>query len=118
MSKRMQMSTVIALAMLAGIAVAQTPAAPAPAAAPAAASATVIKNTCGKPEPHPGRMASDNARKTWAKDVTAWQECMRKYIADLQGQANAMVSAANVAIDDYNNSNKEIQKQLDAANDK
>jgi hypothetical protein len=112
--KPLKISAVVALAMLAGAAFAQTPPAPDPAAAPAA----VAKPSCGKPEPHPGRMASDNARKLWAKNVNTWQECMRKYIADVQAQANAFVSAANVAIDEYNTTSKEIQKQIEAVNEK
>jgi hypothetical protein len=105
-----KMSATLVLALFACAAVAQTP--------PAATAAPVPKASCGKVEPHPGRMASENARKSWAKDVTAWQECMRKYIADTQAQANALVSAANGAIDDFNNTTKEIQKQMEAVNEK
>ena len=58
----------------------------------------------------------------WNKEVQAWQECMKKYIGDLQAKADAAVKTANAAVADsnnaiaaYNATVKEMQAQADAA---
>ena len=103
-----QILAVLAFSVTAGVVCAQTPAA-APAPAKAAA--------CPKPDAFPGRLASDNAKRAWQKDVNTWQECMKKYVGDMQTEANNAVKAANAAIDDFNTAAREFQKQIDAAKD-
>ena len=109
----------LVFAVAAGTAVAQSPA-PAPADTSAAAAAAA--SVCPKPDPHPGRVASDQKRRGWAKDVNTWQECMKKYIAELEAKAdqavksaNAAVAASSGAIAVYNGAVKEFQAQADAA---
>jgi len=99
------------LASAAGAALAQTP-------APAAAADT---SQCAKPDPHPGRLASSQRLTGWNKEVAAWQECMKKYIAEVQARADAAVKTANAAVADsnaainaYNATVKELQAQADA----
>ncbi len=99
-------------AVAAGGAAAQSPA---PAAAPAS------KSNCTKPGDHPGRLSSDNQRRGWNKELNGWQECMKKYVTEVQGRAdvavkaaNAAVAESNAAVNEYNAAVKEIQAQIDA----
>ena len=109
-------TVVLAAFVIAGSATAQT-------AAPAAPTTSVTAAaSCPKPDPHPGRLASDNARKGWGKEVQAWTVCMKKYVADIQGQAdeavktaNAAVARSNTAVNEYNDTVKDLQAQSDAA---
>ena len=95
-------------AIVTGGAVAQSPA---PAAKP----------SCTKPGDHPGRLSSDNQRRGWNKELTGWQDCMKKHVAEMQARAdeavksaNAAVAESNAAVNDYNATVKEIQAQIDA----
>ena len=88
---------------------AQTPA-PAPASA-------VPKSTCVKPDRYPGRLASDNNKKQWEREVRAWGECMKKYVADLQVGIDASIKAANASIEEYNAGIKAFQEEVTKAND-
>jgi|GWRWMinimDraft_6_1066014.scaffolds.fasta_scaffold97453_2 hypothetical protein len=92
-------------------------------AAPVASTTSVTAGAnCPKPDPHPGRLASDNARKGWGKEVVTWTACMKKYVADIQTQAdeavkvaNAAVARSNAAVNEYNEIVKDLQAQNDAA---
>ena len=112
----------VAFAATASVVVAQTPAPtpPPPAAAPAAAA--VDTSSCGKPDSHPGRLASNEKMRGWNKEIATWQECMKKHIGDLQTKADSAVKAANAAVVDSNNAIaaynaqiKELQAQAEAA---
>jgi len=94
----------VALAIAtAGIAMAQSPTpTPSSAAEPPA---------CVKPDPHPGRLASDTRKKQWFKDVNAWKDCSGVYISELQARASTAIAAANKAVEDYNRAAKEFQEQ-------
>jgi hypothetical protein len=113
----------VAAFAVASIAGAQTPAAPAAPATPATAAAPAAEaSQCAKPDPHPGRIASNEKLRGWNKEVQTWQECMKKYIGDLQARADTAVKAANAAVADsngaiasYNATVKELQAQADAA---
>lgn len=114
---RIQSMVLVAL-LAAGSATAQTTA---PAAAPAAADATAGPN-CPKPDAHPGRLASDNQRRGWGKEVTTWETCMKKYVAEVSAKAdeavkaaNAAVARSNAAVDQYNAIVKDLQAQADAS---
>lgn len=105
--------TMLAGCALLGAAVAQTP-------APAASTGGAAK--CAKPDDHPGRLASDQRRRGWDKEVIAWQECMKAYVAEKQAKAdaavkvaNAAVAESNAAVNEYNDTVKVIQAQVDAA---
>lgn len=109
-------TVVIAALVVAGSATAQT-------AAPAAGTASVTAAaSCPSPDKHPGRLASDQARKGWVKEVQAWTACMKKYVGEIQAQAdeavkvaNAAVARSNAAVNDYNALVKDLQAQADAA---
>jgi hypothetical protein len=85
-----------------------------------ASAANVPKPSCQKPGdvPSPG-LASDNQRRAWQKDYTAWGECMKKFITEQQAAAEPYNKAANAAIDDYNSTvkmlNEQVEKLKDAA---
>ena len=109
----------LAFAVAASAALAQTPA---PAPADTAAAAAALASLCPKPDPHPGRLASEQKRRGWTKDVNTWQECMKKHIADLQVKSDQAVKTANAAIAEssaaiavYNSAVKEFQAQAEAA---
>jgi len=119
-----RLAAAAAFAAAASLAIAQTPAA-APAAAPAtapAATPAADTSSCGKPDPHPGRLASNEKMRNWNKEVQAWQECMKKHIGELQSKADVAVKNANAAVADsngaiatYNATVKDLQAQADAA---
>jgi hypothetical protein len=87
---------------------------PAPSSAPAPA---LLKSTCVKPDHFPGRLASDNNKRQWEREVKAWGECMKKYVADLQAVSDASIKAANASIEEYNAGIKEFQEETRKAND-
>src|SRR3954470_9133585 len=94
-----RLAAAAAIAAAAALAIAQTrPPAPAAPAAPAADT-----STCGKPDPHPGRIASNERMRGWNKEVQTWQECMKKHISELQAKADVAVKTANAAVADSNN---------------
>lgn len=100
----------LALVGLAGIAAAQAPAAPAAEAAlPVAA-----KPTCGAPENHPGKQASEMRRKAWQRDVTTWQDCMKKYIDTTKSQGDVYFKAANDAVEEFNKATNMWNEQIKA----
>ena len=119
----LRIAAVLAFAATASVAFAQTPAPAAAPAAPAAPAATPVDtSSCGKPDPHPGRLASNEKMRGWNKEIGVWQECMKKHIADLQSKADAAVKTANAAVLDSNNAIaaynaqiKDLQAQADAA---
>ena len=91
------------------------------AAAGAAFAQSPAAAQCAKPDPHPGRLASDQKLRSWNKDVNTWQECMKKHIAVIQAKAdeavkaaNAAVAESNAAVSAYNATVKELQAQADA----
>jgi len=87
-----------------------------------APTASADTSKCAKPDPHPGRLASNEKLRGWNKEVNAWQECMKKHIAELQAKADEAVKVANGAVADsngaiaaYNAKVKELQAQAEAA---
>jgi len=99
----------IAAAAVAGGAYAQTPA---PAAA-AAGDANVAKPNCPKPGDVPGSLASDAQRRAWQRDYTTWGDCIKKFISDQRALAEPYNKASNAAIDDYNNTVKLYNDQIE-----
>ena len=93
----------LVIAVTAGAVRAQTPA------------PSVAKPACNKPEAFPGRLASDNQKKTWQKDVVTWQDCVKAYVKEQQALADAHLQAANNAIDEFNAATKEFNDQAQAA---
>ncbi len=98
---------------IAGTALAQTP-------SPAAVALDASK--CEKPDAHPGRLASNEKMRQWNKEVSTWQDCMKKYVAEIQAKAdtavkaaNAAVAESNAAVNAFNTTVKELQAQVEAA---
>lgn len=111
-----------AAAAFSAVALAQAPAAPAASAPANPAPNPANMPKCEKPDPHPGRMASQQKSQQWNKSVGQWQECMKKGIADLQAKADTAVKEANAAVADsngaiasYNATVKELQEQVELA---
>lgn len=103
---------VISLALVAGDALAQTAAAPPPASSAPAVVIPTIK--CAKPE-YPGKFASPPRLANFNKELSAYGECVRKYVEDTKTIANAAAAAANGAIDDYNKFTSDIKAMDEAA---
>jgi hypothetical protein len=85
------------------------------AQAPAAPGAST-KHQCESPGDYPGRMASDNQKRSWQKGVNAYLDCLKKFVADTQALADPYIKAANAAIEEYNSATKKFNDQIKAAN--
>ncbi|MEO6565339.1 MAG: hypothetical protein ABIO63_04835 [Casimicrobiaceae bacterium] len=112
-------SMALAALIATGVATAQTAS---PPAAPAASAPVLSGANCPKPDAHPGRLASDNQRRGWGKEVTTWETCMKKYVAEVSAKAdeavknaNAAVARSNAAVNEYNAIVKDLQAQQDAS---
>jgi hypothetical protein len=83
------------------------------------------KHSCVKPDDHPGRLASDNQRRAWTRQVNNYLNCLKAYVADQQAAAKPFqdaakvhIDAANAAIEEYNSSAKAFREQQDQADAK
>ena len=101
----MKYAIALAALLLAAAANAQQPAAPA-----AGAAASVPPLSCNKPE-LPGRSLLDDTsvRRRFDRDLKAYGECMKAYVAErkassesLNAQAAAHIDAGNKAVTEYN----------------
>lgn len=111
----------VTFAAFACTALAQTPA-PAAPAAPAAAAGAVPTPNCTRPGPHPGGDARDLYLKNWAKSVTTYLECLKKFVNDQQAlakplveEANLHINAAKAATEEHNKAVVEFKAESDAA---
>jgi hypothetical protein len=86
---------------------------PAAAQTPAAqqAARAVTPHGCKKPADFPGRLASENTRRSWVKEANDYLACLKKYAVEHQSAAQALfdqakphAEAANSAIDEHNKS--------------
>jgi hypothetical protein len=93
-------------------ALAQTPA---PAPSPAASDAPVPKHACTKPGDFPGALASDTQRRSWQKEYVGYTDCLKKFINDQKAIAEPHVKAYNAAVDEYNESVKVFNEQIEKA---
>jgi hypothetical protein len=92
-----------AAAVLAGLALslsafAQQAAPAAAPAAPVASTAAGPKPSCTKPDEFPGRLASENRKRAWGKEVNAYIECVKKFIDEQKTIGDVHYNAANTAI--------------------
>jgi hypothetical protein len=82
--------------------------------APAAPAEVVVpRHACAKPGDFPGNLASDTQRRTWQREYLAYQDCMKKYIAEQKAVAEPYVKAYNAAIDEYNETVKTLNEQIE-----
>ena len=92
----------------AGIAFAQAPAAP---------PVDVPKPSCGAKPEYPGKLAmqSDLRRNAFKREIDAYKACMLGYVEEQKVRQAAHLSAANAAIQDYNDTMKKIAAEQEAA---
>ena len=79
------------------------------------ADAMVAKPSCTKPGEFPGSLASDNQRRSWQKEYTAYSDCMKKFISEQKSLAEPYLKAYNAAIDEYNENIKVYNEQIEKA---
>lgn len=65
------------------------------------------RHSCRKPE-FPGRLASDGQKRQFRTAVDGYADCIKRYVAVQQKNAEAFVKAGNAAIDEYNAAVKEF----------
>lgn len=97
-------AALIAALALPALALAQAPAPSIPAPPP---GVEVPKPGCKRPDEYPGNLATDLRKRAWDKDVTAYIECMKKFIEDQKALGDAHYTAAQRAIE---TTNKDIQE--------
>lgn len=104
----------------------QTPA-PAPAAtAPPAQQSSATQTplpavpppNCVAPE-YPGSLAVNNRMNAtiaaFNRDLKAYAECTKKYLDGNKAMVDALITANNKAVDEYNRYNENLKKEMDAA---
>jgi hypothetical protein len=87
------------------------------ATTPFAQVTDVPKHKCEPRPEYPGRLAmqSDIRRKTFDREVKAYQECMNKYLEDRKVVMKANEENANAAIAEYNDVMKKLNTASEAA---
>ena len=95
------------------------------ASAPALAQVSMPppqKHACTSPGDHPGRLASDNQRRSWDRSAKAYLDCLKKFFEDqknaaqpYQDAAKVYIDAANAAVAEYNNAVKDMNEQREKA---
>lgn len=105
------------LVLAASLSLAASAAAQQPASAPARA---VTPHGCKKPGEFPGRLASENNRRSWVKEANDYLACLKKYAMEHQASAQALfdqakphAEAANAAIDEHNKSATQFKDAQD-----
>ena len=99
------------------------PAAPAASPAPAApAAGSVPAPNCMRPGPHPGGDAQELYLKNWAKAVTTYLDCLKKFVNEQQAlarplveEANLHINAAKAATEVHNKAVADFRAEADAA---
>jgi hypothetical protein len=87
-----------ALLILPLSATAQTSAPATTAPAAAAPNPNAPKPPCTRADEYPGKLASDQAKRNWQRDFSAYVECMKKFIEDQKTQGDLHYEAARGAI--------------------
>jgi len=90
---------------------------------PAPARAPVAPHGCKKPGEHPGRLATDNQRRSWVREVNDYLACLKKFAMDQQAiaqplfdQAKPHADAANAAIDEHNKAVNQFKDEQEKNN--
>jgi hypothetical protein len=68
----------------------------------AAAADPVPAHTCGTIPEYPGRLGTDNQKKTFDKGYKAYDKCIRAYIEDRVATIKANETTINKIVDDTN----------------
>jgi len=116
----MQIRTLVLVALAA--AAANAFAQQAAPAAPAAPATDIPKPSCTRPGPHPGGEAKDQYLRNWAKAVTAYLDCLKKFVNEQQAlarplveEANLHINAAKAATEEHNTAVAEFKEESDRA---
>lgn len=80
-----------------------------------AADQPIAKPNCTKPGDFPGALGSERQRQSWQKEFLAYQDCMKKFIADQKALVDPHLRAYNAAIDDFNATVKVYNEQIEQA---
>ena len=77
----------------------------------------VAKAKCDPKPEYPGRLAmqSDLRRNAFTREINAYKTCMMAYVEEHKAQQAAHLSAANGAIQEYNDTMKKIAAEQEAA---
>ena len=109
------------VAPLFALALATASGALAQATAPATPTVTPAPN-CEKPGDPPsrnptelGKSAAELKRSNWTKGMKAYLDCLKRFIDEQQAAAAPHVKAANAAVDEFNNSIKIFNEQVQTA---
>lgn len=112
--RSLPVAALLALALAAGSAPAQTTAPAAPAVTPAP--------NCEKPGDPPSMNTSEMAksaaemkRNNWSKNMKAYLDCLKIFINEQQAAAAVHSKAGNAAVDEFNKSIKIFNEQIEAA---
>jgi hypothetical protein len=84
----------VCVALAAGPALAQQPA--------AGGSEAVPKHNCAKPGEFPGNLASDNQKRQYQRDYVAYTDCLKKFATEQNKLAEPHIKAANDTVNEYN----------------
>jgi hypothetical protein len=100
------------LLVSAGLALAQSSDAP---KAPAAVD--VPKPNCANKPEYPGKLAmqSDLRRNSFKREIDAYKACMLAYVEEQKVRQQSHLTAANAAINEYNETMKKIAAEQEAA---
>ena len=92
-------------------------------AAPAPARAPIAPHGCKKPGEFPGRLASDNTRRSWVREANDYLACLKKFALEHQAiaqplydQAKPHADAANAAIEEHNKAAAQFKEEQDKNN--
>lgn len=102
--------TVLALALVLGATAAH-------AQAPAAPAATVPPAQCEPKPAYPGVKAiqHDMKREAFQKELKAYQDCIRNYVAERKAHIEAGNAAIRAAVEEHNAIMSRIREEQDAA---
>ena len=104
---------IVALALAAGPALAQQP---------AASGSDIPKHNCAQPGEFPGSLASDGQKRQYQRDYVAYTDCLKKFVSDQNKLAEPHIKAANDTVTEYNTAvkafNDLVEKDKEAAKSK
>ena len=89
----------------------------------APARAPIAPHGCKKPGEYPGRLASDNTRRSWVREANDYLACLKKFALEHQAiaqplydQAKPHADAANAAIDEHNKAATQFKEEQEKNN--
>jgi len=105
MNSRFAFAAAVLMFAWSATAMAQTPAAPTMPAIP--------PHQCVKPA-IPGESAAATRINTFNRDISAYSDCIKKYVEDTKALMSAAQAAGNAAVDEFNKYVAEIKAQRES----